>query len=502
MNRKFSTWLFAGALLAMNVGSLSAQTAVGPTLSIPLFPGFDNFGNQFAVVQTWDNGTGPRTAFSIYDTGASVVTLSANDQALFELLAPGQAVPIKTPGGASATAIGGSGTLIGDVSQPGAVRAAGLSAFVFDLNTLDFGVDPLAGIEVPGIQMFVGTPSGSSVLPTITGTPIHIPSSAPGHENGTAALVDMRSYQLDLGALLGDPLFENVFLAMPDVAFVPRGASIAGKVDTFEPVHIPVVLYGEDNTANPGELPSASYNPVVPGVQTTSGLFTDTNRTMLFDTGAQLSIISTEMAEQLGLNLDSPETSIDVQGASGGATIPGYTLDTLRLPRDVPGTFLEFTDVPVFVLDIGHGIDGILGMNLFNGADEILYDPFRAAEDGGPLFSVSFLEGRTTEYDEQLADILPVFNDEFEQTIADFVAAYTALLEELNEDPAYDFDIPAEVAGLEAQLAMISTGFGSRFAVQGPLFVGVQPVPEPATHLLALLGLAAISRWVRRRRGV
>lgn len=484
------------AFLGVVVLSVSAhaQTAVHPVVQdIPLFPDFDKFGSQFETVQTWDNGTGPRTAFSIYDTGASVVTLSANDQALFELLAPGNAIPIKAVGGASATAIGGSGTLTGDVSVPGAVRVAGISAFNIDMNDpANVGVDPNAGIQVPGIQMFVGTSTGSSVLPTITGTPIHNPGSTPGHEYGTAALVDMRSYQLDLEALLGDPAFHDIKLPLPDVSFLPRGQVLSPKADTFEPMKIPVMLAGEDNTANPGTQPSASFNPVVQQVRTTQGSLADENRNFLFDTGAQLSIISTETALALGLDLNAAPNSIDIQGASGSATIPGYVISSLELPRGDGGT-LRFTDVPVFVLDIGEGIDGILGMNLFNGADQLLYDPY---SPDGPHVSVTFLNDRSIDVDQDLAAAFPTLTSSLEQQVADLTQAYIQELESLGLSQA---EIDQALVGFDANMAPLLTGFGSRFAVQGPLFIGVQPVPEPSAILLAGVAMVMFLRFCRKR---
>ena len=48
---------------------------------------------------------------------------------------------------------------------------------------------------------------------------------------------------------------------------------------------------------------------------------------------------------------------------------------------------MTFTNVPVFVSDPGSGLAGILGMNLFNTATAMVYDPYSSA---GASFSVSF----------------------------------------------------------------------------------------------------------------
>ncbi len=95
-----------------------------------------------------------------------------------------------------------------------------------------------------------------------------------------------------------------------------------------------------------------------------------------------MTIISPKLAADLGLDLNSPTVTIDVQGAAGNpVSVPGFSIDSLELPR-VDGNNnpiadkLKISQVPVFVLDLGvEGLDGILGMNLWNTAVGMLYDP-------------------------------------------------------------------------------------------------------------------------------
>lgn len=434
------------------------QTPVGPALEIPLFPGFDNFGYQFEVVQAYGDGPNAAVSFGIYDTGASVATLSDEDQSAFTFL--GNPLPIKVPNGASATAIGGSGTLTGDVSEPGTLTAAGMSAFAFNPNTLDFTIDLSGGVSVPGIQMFVGTPGGSPDLPNIVGTPIHAPGSL--SPLGSSARIDMRGYEFDLSLFLpGDPLFAGIKLTLPDVTFLAPGATLTPSADTYEVVHVPVRLYGEDSTANPGDLPSVNHNPVVDLVSVTKGASLVNGKTFLFDTGAQLSIISEEIALGLGLDLNFPEDTIQVQGASGTVSVPGFTISTLELPRS-DGGVIRFQDVPIYVLDIGEGLDGILGMNLFNGADGLLYDPHGP---NGSIVSMTFLNNRTLAEEENLQDL-------------------------------YD-DLTQDVDGV--LLAELLAAFGNRFAsTQFVTAPGIQLIPEPSALVLTLLGITAVG-IIRRR---
>src|SRR5437867_3555666 len=92
----------------------------GPTLlpdgsmEVALDETLDQFGFQIAMFQSYEN----LVSFSIFDTGASVVTISAADQFLFDLFGSG-GVPIKVHCGATAEGVGGS--LTGHVSEPGTV---------------------------------------------------------------------------------------------------------------------------------------------------------------------------------------------------------------------------------------------------------------------------------------------------------------------------------------------------------------------------------------------
>lgn len=364
-------------------------------LQVELFPEFDQFGAQIETVMAYKEPGQPdsqaRISFALYDTGASVITISAMDQLLYELSE--MPIGVKVSGGAVADAIGG--TLVGDVSMPGEIIVDGLHSV--NLGG-DFEMEILfneATARTPGVQAFLGTSSGSELLPTITGTVIHNPS--PSHPNGTAAWIDMTAYRLDFGELFPELLeFQGIVIDMPDLRFVEPGTKLTAPTDgsVTEPVRIPLELWGDNNYANPGDLITTSPNPVQPHTSFVMGGTTVSDRTMLFDTGAQLSVISTEIALQLGLDLDNPETSITVQGAAGTVDVPGYTIDALELPRDdngdgiIDGT-LQFSNVPIYVLDVVPGLDGILGMNLFNLAHGMLYDPFDPA---GASLQVSFFK--------------------------------------------------------------------------------------------------------------
>ena len=88
----------------------------------------------------------------------------------------------------------------------------------------------------------------------------------------------------------------------------------------------------------------------------------------MIDTGAQVTVIGYHVAALLGLHPDNWEFQVDIEGVTGEVTkAPGFYLDSLTIPAI--GDWLEFTNVPVIILEIsspeGGKLDGIIGMNLF-----------------------------------------------------------------------------------------------------------------------------------------
>ncbi len=476
--------LAIAAVVACTLLLIGRPTDIEPCraadLQIDLIPEFDAFGPQIETIQVYQvSPTKGYMAGGIYDTGASVVTFSAMDQMLFDLTDP-PGIPIKVTGGAEAQGIGG--TLIGDVSQPGTILADGLHAMPADL--LSGSYDLTNAVEVPGVQVYVGTSSGSSSLPTITGTPIHNPNPANvTNPNGMSARIDMQGYELDLDALFSGWGFDGIVLHMPDLHFVAPGSTIAPDASTTAVARIPLAMFGEDNHAAPGDMVTAGYNPVVDGsVALGEAAATVSGQTFLFDTGAQLSIMSTDIATQLGFDPNSPEFTIDVQGAAGSiGSIPGFTVDLLELPRDddVDGTrdgTLRFTSVPIYVLDFGvPGLDGILGMNLFNMASNMLYDPFDADGAGpdGPSLSVDFVIDPDRGLEQAQEDAL------------------LAILGDPTSEALFGTFLAGAYPGLT----------GTSVNLPGYGVSGAGNVPEPTTvALLALAGLCLMSGRTRRRR--
>ncbi|WP_197527678.1 retropepsin-like aspartic protease [Posidoniimonas polymericola] len=106
---------------------------------------------------------------------------------------------------------------------------------------------------------------------------------------------------------------------------------------------------------------------------------TQQDKALLFDTGADLTVISQQMAVRLGFDavLDTPDFVLSVEGSGGVQDgVPGFYIDELNV--DTIGGSFTLTNVPVAVLDVtnpndpGNIIDGIIGTHLFNGRNLVI----------------------------------------------------------------------------------------------------------------------------------
>lgn len=131
---------------------------------------------------------------------------------------------------------------------------------------------------------------------------------------------------------------------------------------------------------NRGPLPELASNPVIPAVECGHGAATCTGEWLL-DTGAAASIISTKIAQALGLYREDGTLARTADftlplggiGGSGGEVkaANGFIIDRVTI-NCRQGKRLEFRKAHVVVLDVGMKLpdgrelvlDGVLGMNL------------------------------------------------------------------------------------------------------------------------------------------
>jgi hypothetical protein len=421
----------------------SPQNNWAADLQINLNPTDDQVGGQIETIQVYQNGPNDWMTFGLYDTGASVVTISYWEQFFYYELLETPAIP-SLPGSV-ATAQGIGGSLSGRVSEPGTVMADGLHALLID-ELLNISYDPDSMAQVPGVQVFLGTDPGSTELPTITGTPIHA--------SNKAAKIDMQGFELDFG--------EGLIFALPDLRFIANDSPdliLPGTPKTPTPLRIPLQLLGADNHADPGSEVTTMPNPVQNNVTLHQGEKVAGGKTFLFDTGAQVSIIDQTLAEYLELTQQPSIATIAVQGAAGiSLEVSCYVLDALDLPRDdegpsdgvIDGT-LKLAQVPIFVLDMTEfGIDGILGMNLWNSVEQMVYDP---TNPDNAYLSLTFSD----------------------TSIDQLTSAQMELLNALNS-------IPSATGGLLSNLT----------SLQFPYATSAEFVPEPSTWILLVIGITGL----------
>ncbi len=134
------------------------------------------------------------------------------------------------------------------------------------------------------------------------------------------------------------------------------------NLDDFRTPGIPTALVDQE-----GSLPTGGWFVASTWIQ--EGARPEINKLFMVDTGAQICVVRSFVAGQLGLNPQQPEFTVEVAGVAGDITIaPGFYLDSLKI--DTLGVDqLQFTQVPTIILDVpsveGGILDGIIGTNVF-----------------------------------------------------------------------------------------------------------------------------------------
>ncbi|MEX0937749.1 MAG: retropepsin-like aspartic protease [Pirellulales bacterium] len=103
-------------------------------------------------------------------------------------------------------------------------------------------------------------------------------------------------------------------------------------------------------------LPTAAPLPLMTVVAAHNGATSYAN--LVVDTGAQLSLISTQLAEAIGLDVAGATEFVEVGGIGGSIQAPVLSFDELRVPTK-EGVDIVFGGVEAIVLDIHPNIDGV-----------------------------------------------------------------------------------------------------------------------------------------------
>lgn len=271
--------------------------------------------------------------------------------------------------------IGGATGLINlEINDPLAIFAAGLGDRTADGPSLEMNTSAFRG------QSSIATLSAPTQwkLPNILGLPmaahhaIHIKNSDPQiFELGGRTVRTPQVDFIDLGS--GS---QQGILRRTDLKIRPGASFIGGP------------LYIQNLDILGGDF-NFHENPLSPTVIENGAIFVDVDMTddgnslqdkeLLFDTGADLTVVSELTAARLGFDpvLDKPDFVLEVEGSGGVSSgIPGFYLDELNI--DTVGGSFTMQNVPIAVLDVtnpndpGNTIDGILGMHLFTGRDLVI----------------------------------------------------------------------------------------------------------------------------------
>jgi hypothetical protein len=321
-------------------------------------PSPSRVGNLLPV----SGGGNAYTFLATLDSGAQSHILSAPDATAVDIEGAGR-------GGQYEAAVTGAGG--GDpeyllISDP-------LGVFVTGVNNLTSG--PGAALQAPAANYkgqyhtSVLTAYPGSVLPSIIGVPMLAQYDVNIRNSQTKRIVKpdgsvVRTPSIDFvnqGA--GAHLTYRMTVTMQD----PLGAA------TADPAFFPGFGDLEDFSNDPGAPTFWSFPIANANLAHTDGSLTQ--QPFLFDTGAQVTVLSEETADFLGFDVvtDTPDFTVDVSGVGGTQSVKGFFLQDLSVTAT--GGSAIWHDVPVIVLNItdprtGSGvIPGILGMNLFTDRD-------------------------------------------------------------------------------------------------------------------------------------
>ena len=389
--------------ISLSPGTAAAQLPIGgfiPFVGIGLTDEFKNgatdlTGTFFLADPEFSQVGSPLTGnvspfhdIALLDTGAATHIFTAETSGVSGFDLDGNGFD-----GTNFQQIGGATGLINlEINDPLAIFAAGLGDRTADGSSLEMNTSAFRG------QSSVATLSAptSWTLPNILGLPmaahhaIHIKNSEPQiFELNQRTLRTPQVDFIDLGT--GNQ--QNI-LRRTDLKIRPGASFVAG----------PLYIQNLDILGGNFEF---HENPLSPTVIENGALFVEVDlkngsdaledKELLFDTGADLTVVSQLTAARLGFDpiLDTPDFVLEVEGSGGVSSgVPGFYLDELNI--DTVGGSFTMQNVPIAVLDVanpndpGNTIDGILGMHLFNGRDLVIDARASIGQGGaGPSLYIS-----------------------------------------------------------------------------------------------------------------
>lgn len=332
---------------------------------------------------------------ALLDSGAAVhiITQSAASSSGFDVANEGF-------GGIHFQEIFGAtgGSIFMTVNDPMAIYAAGLGDRVSaDTNLV---MDPNDFRGQSSISLLEA--GADWELPNILGLPmvaqhgVKILNSQPQifqHQGRTMRTPQVEFIELGQGHLQGISRYTNLNLE-------PSESFLQG----------PLYIFDIENATSGQPL---HENPTTPTVLPNGGIFVEVdvdnngtstqNINFLFDTGADVTVVSEFTALDMGIDVgtDEPDFLVEVEGAGGVAGgVPGYYIEEMEI--DAVGGSLTLENVPVVVLNVpdplspANIIDAIIGMHVFAGRDLVI-DAAPAATVPSPNGPTLYISDPVTE---------------------------------------------------------------------------------------------------------
>ena len=306
-------------------------------------------------------------AFGIFDTGASAHVINVYDAFITGIYDADLITSFQV------TLTGAVNDVNAFVSQPLGIFTDGLGAI--DANTLLADDSNMAGQS--NVAVIIGDIAESPLLPTVVGSPLAFFYTTVIENSKTVSRTiedeeisspAIRLYQHGSGSV---PNYSNKI----NLELRPSTAYAVQYLPCFEAF--------EDCPEGDGEptTPSVVFGSLLDVPQSlffatrtdlTNGSRTSQQQHFMFDTGAQITVISEPLAADLELLQQDPNFFVEIYDVTGSVTeANGYFIDLLEI--SATPQWLAFSNAPVVVLDVdspeGGILDGIIGMNLFVDTD-------------------------------------------------------------------------------------------------------------------------------------
>ncbi len=317
---------------------------------------------------------------ALLDTGAAVSLLTSASDNAFNINGPYSGRNTNFRGTESITIGGASGFLEATINDPLGLYAAGLQDRSTNSGALVVNHTPSMRGQT---NSSIITVPPESDLPNVLGLPF-ISQYATRIRNSQPQIFEINGKTVRTHAIDFQPLGSQGLGITRKAQLNLLGSGPSTPAYIFNIANLDI--------DKPWNNPSAPT--VVSGGHFLNATFQNNGASLsssfFLDTGASVTVLSQFKALEMGFDvtLDTPEFTISIVGSGGvKSNVPGFYIDQLTIPA--LGGSVVATNVPVIVLDVtnvanpGNVVDGIIGMNVFQGRD-IVIDPNPSLGGGGP----------------------------------------------------------------------------------------------------------------------